>query len=74
MYRRFILILNTGSIIDLSPLDEISGINALIYMNQLGMEGGNALAAVLTGKRTPSGKLAVSWAKQYRDLYLELTW
>lgn len=67
LYDRFILILNTGAIIDLSPLEEIRGINALVYMNQLGMEGGNALAAVLTGSRTPSGKLAVTWAKQYRD-------
>ena len=67
-YKRFVLVLNTGAVIDLSPLDEIEGINALIYMNQLGMEGGNALAAVLTGKRTPSGKLAVTWPKRYADI------
>ena len=60
LYERFVLVLNTGAVIDLSPLDEIEGINALVYMNQLGMEGGNALAAVLTGLRTPSGKLAVT--------------
>lgn len=67
-YARFILVLNTGAVIDLSPLDEIEGINARVYMNQLGMEGGNALAAVLTGKRTPSGKLAVTWPKRYADI------
>ena len=67
-YARFVLVLNTGAIIDLSSLDSIDGVNALVYMNQLGMEGGNALAAVLAGKRTPSGKLAVSWAKKYADI------
>ncbi len=67
-YARFVLVLNTGAVIDLSPLDEIKGINALVYMNQLGMEGGNALAAVLTGERTPSGKLAVTWPKRYMDI------
>ncbi len=67
-YARFILVLNTGAVINLSPLDEIEGINALVYMNQLGMEGGNALAAVLTGQRVPSGKLAVTWPKRYADI------
>lgn len=66
-YGRFVLVLNTGAPIDLSPLDEISGINAVVYMNQLGMEGGNALAAILSGTRTPSGKLAVTWANCYAD-------
>ena len=66
-YARFILVLNAGAVLDLSPLAEISGINALVYMNQLGMEGGNALAAVLTGSRVPSGKLAVTWAHSYSD-------
>ena len=67
-YARFVLVLNTGAVIDLSPLDEIPGVNALVYMSQLGMEGGSALAAVLTGARTPSGKLAVTWPKRYADL------
>ncbi len=67
-YEKFVLVLNTGAVIDLSPLDEIQGINAMVYMNQLGMEGGSALAAVLTGQRTPSGKLAVTWPKCYADI------
>ena len=66
-YDRFVLVLNTGAPIDLSPLDAIRGVNALVYMNQLGMEGGNALAAILTGACTPSGKLAVTWANRYTD-------
>ncbi len=67
-YARFILIINTGASMDLSPLDEITGIGAIVYMGQLGMEGGRALTDVLTGKRTPSGKLAVTWPKRYEDV------
>ncbi len=68
LYERFILVLNTGCIIDLSDLNEIKGINAIVYMGQLGMESGTALAAVLTGKETPSGKLALSWPMKYADI------
>ena len=58
LYPKFVFVINSGAPIDLSPLEEISGINA----------GGRALADVLTGKRTPSGKLAVSWPKNYSDI------
>ena len=67
-YERFVLVINTGAPIDLSPLDQISGIGAVIYMGQLGMEGGSALTNVLTGKASPSGKLAVTWPKRYADV------
>ncbi len=67
-YARFVLVINAGAVIDLSPLDGIEGIRAIVYMNQLGMEGGNALASVLSGAITPCGKLAVSWPKMYEDV------
>jgi len=67
-FARFILVVNTGSPIDLSPLDDIQGIGAVIYMSQPGMEAGNALAAILTGAQCPSGKLAVSWPEHYSDI------
>lgn len=67
-YERFVLVINTGAPIDLSPLDEIEGIDAIVYMGQLGMEGGTALAQVLTGQCNPSGKLAVTWPKRYADV------
>ena len=67
-FARFILVINSGNPLDLTPLDTISGIDAIVYMGQLGMEGGRALAAVLTGQVSPSGKLAVSWPMQYSDV------
>ncbi len=67
-YKRFILIINCGSQIDLSFTDEIEGIGAILYICQLGTQGGNAAADVLLGKVTPSGKLADTWARAYSDI------
>ncbi len=67
-YKRFVLVINTGAPIDLTPLDGIPGIGAIVYMGQLGMEGGRALADVLTGEQAPSGKLAVTWPRSYEDV------
>ncbi len=66
-YEKVILVINTGSIIDLGVLDEIQGIGAVVYMSQGGMEGGTALANILTGAETPSGKLTDSWPYHYED-------
>ena len=65
-YRKLILILNCGSVIDLSILDEIR-VDAVLFYGQGGTEGGNALADLLTGKSTPCGRLTDSWAKRYED-------
>ena len=65
-YDKLILILNCGSVMDLSILDEIR-IDAVLLLGQGGMEGGNALADVLLGKVLPSGKLTDSWAFSYDD-------
>ena len=67
-FKRLVLVINTGAPIDLTPLDTIQGIDAIVYMGQLGMEGGTALAEVLTGQCNPSGKLAVTWPKRYEDV------
>lgn len=65
-YKKTILVLNTGGIIDLSVLDSID-ISAVILMSQAGMEGGNALADILDGTVTPSGHLTDTWAYKYED-------
>lgn len=66
-YEKTILVINSGSQMDLSILDEID-ISAVLYFCQQGEEGGNALADVLTGKVSPSGKLVDTWAKKYADI------
>ena len=67
-YEKFILVINAGSSIDLSFIDEVAGINAILYVSQLGMEMGNAVAAILSGEETPSGKLTNTWVRDYSDI------
>ena len=67
-YKKLIVVINVGGVFDLNFLNEISGINAVIFMGELGTMGGLALADVISGKQTPSGKLTDTWAKHYRDL------
>ena len=67
-YENFLLVINCGSSIDMAFAEEIPGINAILYLCQLGTEGGHAFADVLSGAVTPSGKLSDTWARQYADL------
>ena len=57
-----------GSSMDMGFLDEIPGINAVLYICQPGTEGGSAVADILGGEVNPSGKLTDTWAKRYTDL------
>ena len=66
-YKNTIIVINAGGMIDLSIMDEVDGINGLIYMVQAGQEGGNSLADILSGQVSPSGKLTDTWAKKYLD-------
>ena len=67
-YEHFLLVINCGSSIDMAFADEIPGINAIIYLCQLGTEGGHAFADVISGAVSPSGKLSDTWARQYSDI------
>ena len=66
-FKQVILILNVGSVIDTGFLRRESGADAILLMSQAGNIGGYALADVLTGKVTPSGKLTATWAEHYED-------
>ena len=65
-YRKCVVVLNIGGVIDLSFLEEYP-ISALVLLSQAGMEGGNALGDVVTGAVTPSGRLTETWAMRYED-------
>ena len=67
-YKKTIVVLNIGSSFDTSFMEEIPGIDALVYFCQLGTAGGTAFADVISGKVTPSGKLTDTWVSSYSDV------
>ena len=64
--RPVVVVLNIGGPIDLDFMDELP-ISALVLMSQAGVEGGGALADVLSGKINPSGRLTDTYAYRYED-------
>jgi beta-glucosidase len=67
-YSKTIVVINAGASMDLSPLEEIDGINAVLFFCQQGMEGGSAFADIITANVTPSGCLSSTWPCKYEDL------
>ena len=74
-YRHVVVLLNVGGVVDTSFFKEINKaandpdggrpLDSLLLMSQAGQEGGNAVAEVLDGDVTPSGKLTDTWASKY---------
>ena len=67
-FEKFMLVLNTGGVMDLSGLDEVRNI---LVLSQLGVETGNGLADILLGKIYPSGKLTASWGSMHDYAHLD---
>ena len=65
-FKKTVVLLNVGNVIDMAWVKDYK-IDALMYVWQGGMETGNAIVDVLTGKETPSGKLASAIANTYED-------
>ncbi len=66
-FARVVVVLNIGGIIDTSFIKNDDRIESAIYMGQAGMEGGLALAEILTGEVTPSGHLTDTYAASLDD-------
>ena len=66
LYPATVLVLNVGGVMDLSFLDEIP-VAAVLLLGQPGMEGGSALADVVSGRVNPCGRLTDTWAAHYED-------
>ena len=60
-YKKFLLVLNVGGPVDISPL--LDKVENVLLLSQLGSVTGDAFADVLLGKANPSGKLTTTWAK-----------
>lgn len=66
-YSNVILLINTGGIVDLTVFEQWNSIQSILYISQPGMEAGHAVADILLGTISPSGKLTDSWAISYSD-------
>lgn len=67
-FERVVVIVNTGNVMDLSWAEEYGDrLAGLILAWQGGMEGSRALADVLTGAVSPSGRLTDTIARRYED-------
>jgi len=64
-FDRFMLVLNVGGVVDLSPVNNVKNI---LLLSQLGSVTGDVLCDIVSGKATPSGKLTATWAK-YGDYF-----
>lgn len=58
-YKTFVLVLNVGGMVDLSP---VMAVENILLLGQLGTPTGDVLADIILGKSYPSGKLAMTWA------------
>ena len=65
-FKRMIVVLNVGNIIDMSFVDEFEP-EAVLYIWQGGMTGGTGAARVLLGEVSPSGKLPDTIAYDVTD-------
>ncbi len=65
-FKKMIVLLNTGNIIDMHFVDTYTP-DAVLYLWQGGMTGGTGAAAVLTGAVSPCGKLPDTIAYEISD-------
>ena len=67
-FDKTVVIFNIGCIMDLSWMEKYGDkISAAMIVWQGGMESGNAVADILSGKVSPSGKLSATIAKTYES-------
>ena len=67
-YDRVVVLLNIGCIMDLTWLESFGDrISAVLLVWQGGIESGNAVCDLLTGKVNPSGRLTATVARRYED-------
>ncbi len=61
---RTVVVVNAGSPVEMDWIEEVP---AVLFVYYPGMEGGNAIARVLTGAVNPSGRLPVTLPVRYED-------
>ena len=64
--QRLVTVIVSGGPVDISTVNKVSGALLASWFN--GSMGGKALAEVLTGKVSPSGKLPMTWPNRLEDV------
>ena len=64
--KRIVTVIVSGGPVDVNTVNEVSGALLASWFN--GSMGGQALAEILTGKVSPSGKLPMTWPKRLEDV------
>ena len=65
-FKKVIVVLNTVGVIDTSWVDVYKP-QGVLWCSAPGIDGGDAVANILTGKVNPSGKLTDTWARDIND-------
>lgn len=65
-FKKTVLILNTCGVLDLRAIDKCK-IDSVLFTALCGEQFGNGVVDILSGKVTPSGKLAMTWGYKYED-------
>lgn len=66
-FAKVIIVLNVDGPVDTAWVQDFPQIQAVLFAGSCGEQGMGALADLITGKTTPSGKLAQTLAKCYED-------
>lgn len=66
-FQKVVILLNINGAVNLNWISSYPNIQAVLYIGTPGEQGANAVAKILTGQVTPSGKLAFTLAESYES-------